>query len=226
MERRPLIAQRWIMYACGIHIYFLPFLVRFRAVPLLANGRRFLDPIDIFLHDPSGIEMARWTARNAVSGPIHVSYHLASETPVGKWRLSASSRSSRPASHLSLPVVKYEPIGFEVRIWMPASVIPMDNGLRGWIEAKRLGDGLPIFGQLRLTAKVKSSDKGNWDVVYCLLTKLLGNILLLEINSSNCRNNPFLWRCVITKVTHKSLTLCRGGLVRGSHLFGKWKRRI
>ena len=166
MERRPLIAQRWIMYACGIHIYFLPFLVRFRAVPLLASGRRFLDPIDIFLHDPSGIEMARWTARNAVSGPIHVSYHLASETPVGKWRLSASSRSSRPASHLSLPVVKYEPIGFEVRIWMPASVIPMDNGLRGWIEAKRLGDGLPIFGQLRLTAKVKSSDKGSLLLTY------------------------------------------------------------
>ena len=135
------------------------FPVRFRAVPLLASGRRFLDPIDIFLHDPSGIEMARWTARNAVSGPIHVSYHLASETPVGKWRLSASSRSSRPASHLSLPVVKYEPIGFEVRIWMPASVIPMDNGLSGWIEAKRLGDGVPILGQLTLTAKLKN-DKG------------------------------------------------------------------
>ena len=184
------------MYACGIHIYFLPFLVRFRAVPLLASGRRFLDPIDIFLHDPSGIEMARWTARNAVSGPIHVSYHLASETPVGKWRLSASSRSSRPASHLSLPVVKYEPIGFEVRIWMPASVIPMDNGLRGWIEAKRLGDGVPIFGQLTLTAKLKD-DKGRCSLLLThlrLLSKVFGNILLLallEINSSNSRNNPF-----------------------------------
>ena len=76
----------------GIHFCIINFPVRFRAVPLLASGRRFLDPIDIFLHDPSGIEMARWTARNAVSGPIHVSYHLASETPVGKWRLSATSR--------------------------------------------------------------------------------------------------------------------------------------
>ena len=61
-------------------------------------------------------EMARWTARNAVSGPIHVSYHLASETPVGKWRLSANTRSNKQAnpSQLRLPVVKYEPVGFEV----------------------------------------------------------------------------------------------------------------
>ena len=60
--------------------------------------------------------MARWTARNAVSGPIHVSYHLASETPVGKWRLSANTRSNKQAnpSQLRLPVVKYEPVGFEV----------------------------------------------------------------------------------------------------------------
>ena len=60
---------------------------------MLASGRRFLEPIDLFLYDPSGLEMARWTARNAVSGPIHINYHLASETPVGKWKLSAKMRS-------------------------------------------------------------------------------------------------------------------------------------
>ena len=71
----------------------LAFLTFFWAVPLLASGRRFLEPIDLFLYDPSGLEMARWTARNAVSGPIHINYHLASETPVGKWKLSAKMRS-------------------------------------------------------------------------------------------------------------------------------------
>lgn len=129
---------------------------------MLANGRRYIEPIDVFLHDPSGIEMARWTARNAVSGPIHVSYHLAGETPVGKWRLSANTRSRQlvGTSQLKLPVVRYQPMGFEVRIWMPSTIVPMDNGLMGWIEAKRLGDELPIFGKLRMSAKL-SSHKGN-----------------------------------------------------------------
>ena len=32
-----------------------PFSVQFRAVPLLVSGRRFMEPIDLFLHNPSGI---------------------------------------------------------------------------------------------------------------------------------------------------------------------------
>ena len=125
---------------------------------MLASGRRFLEPIDLFLHDPSGLEMARWTARNAVSGPIHVSYHLASETPIGKWRLSANTRSNKQGkpSQLKLPVVKYEPVGFEVRIWMPSTIVPMDKELMGWIQAKRLGDGVPVYGQLKIHAKLIS----------------------------------------------------------------------
>ena len=84
----------------------LTFLTFFWAVPLLASGRRFLEPIDLFLYDPSGLEMARWTARNAVSGPIHINYHLASETPVGKWKLSAKMRSYKQGkpSHLNIKV--------------------------------------------------------------------------------------------------------------------------
>ena len=105
--------------------------------------------------------MARWT-RNAVSGPIHVSYHLASETPVGKWRLSAHPRLKRHRSgRLNLPVVKYEPVGFEVRLWMPSSLLPMDGGLIGWIEAKRLGDGIPVIGRLQLHTKL-TSQKGTY----------------------------------------------------------------
>ena len=130
--------------------------VQFRAVPLLVSGRRYLEPIDLFLHDPTGTEMARWTARNAVSGPIHVSYHLASETPIGKWRLSANTRRHKQQSQLGVHVVKYEAVGFEVRVWMPRSVVPMDDGLKGWIEAKRLGDGAPINGRLVLTATLSS----------------------------------------------------------------------
>lgn len=120
-----------------------------------------MEPIDLFLHDPNGMEMARWTARNAVSGPIHVSYHLASETPLGKWRLSANTRSraAGKSSQLQLPVVKYDPMGFEVRIWMPSTIVPMDNGLKGWIEASRLGDEVPIVGKLKLSAKL-STHKG------------------------------------------------------------------
>ena len=86
--------------------------MQFRAVPLLSNGHRYLDPIDLFLHGPSGLEMARWTARNAVSGPIHVQYRLASETPIGQWRLSASTRSSRPQPRsLKIHVMEYHPVG-------------------------------------------------------------------------------------------------------------------
>ena len=70
-------------------------------MPLLASGRRYLESIDVFLQDPSGIEMARWT-RNAVSGPIHVSYHLASETPVGKWRLSAYPKLKQQRRHVAM----------------------------------------------------------------------------------------------------------------------------
>ena len=133
--------------------------MQFRAVPLLASGRRFLEPIDLFLYDPSGLEMARWTARNAVSGPIHINYHLASETPVGKWRLLAKMRSYKQGkpSQLNFMVVKYEPVGFEVRIWMPSTILPMDDGLAGWIEAKRLGDEAPIFGSLTVKAKILRS---------------------------------------------------------------------
>jgi hypothetical protein len=126
-------------------------------MPLKSDGRRWLEPIDIFLHNPDGIEMARWPARNAASGPIHVSYHLASETPVGKWRLSANARSKQSKSSLlSFSVVKYEPVGFETRVWMPSSLVPLDDGLVGWIEAKRMGDGAPIFGRLTLTAKLST----------------------------------------------------------------------
>ena len=135
--------------------------MQFRVVPLLSNGHRYLDPVDIFLHEPSGLEMARWPARNAVSGPILVKYRLASETPLGQWRLSASTRStSRSSSSFSQPeslkihVVNYQPIGFEVQVHMPSSVVPMDNGLYGWIEAKRLGDEAPIFGSLTVKAKI------------------------------------------------------------------------
>ena len=135
--------------------------MQFRIVPLLSNGHRYLDPVDIFLHEPSGLEMARWPARNAVSGPILVKYRLASETPLGQWRLSAStrstSRSSSQPESLKIHVVNYQPIGFEVQVHMPSSVVPMDNGLYGWIEAKRLGDEAPIFGSLTVKAKILRS---------------------------------------------------------------------
>ena len=39
---------------------------------------------------------------------------------------------------------------------MPSTIVPMDNGLAGWIEAKRLGDGVPIYGQIRIDAKLIS----------------------------------------------------------------------
>ena len=55
-----------------------------------------------------------------------------------------------------IKVVKYEPVGFEVRLWMPSTILPMDDGLAGWIEAKRLGDGVPIYGQIRIDAKLIS----------------------------------------------------------------------
>ena len=150
---------------CTIFLSFL-ISVQFRIVPLLSNGHRYLDPVDIFLHEPSGLEMARWPARNAVSGPIHVKYRLASETPLGQWRLSASTRSRSSSSRSSSPpqpeslkihVVNYQPIGFEVQVHMPSSVVPMDNGLYGWIEAKRLGDEAPIFGSLTVKAKILRS---------------------------------------------------------------------
>ena len=32
----------------------------------------------------------------------------------------------------------------------------MDRGLKGWIEAKRLGDGVPVVGRLELHAKLVS----------------------------------------------------------------------
>ena len=133
-----------------------------------------MEPIDLFLHGPSGLEMAHWPARNAVSGPIHVNYHLAEETPVGKWRLSASTRSRKSSNRgktnqLRLEVVKYEPVGFEARLWMPTSSVPMDNGLAGWIEANRIGDGVPIFGSLRIEAKFTSSMKGENEGLYVRL---------------------------------------------------------
>ena len=135
--------------------------MQFRIVPLLSNSHRYLDPVDIFLHEPSGLEMARWPARNAVSGPILVKYRLASETPLGQWRLSAStrstSRSSSQPESLKIHVVNYQPIGFEVQVHMPSSVVPMDNGLYGWIEAKRLGDEAPMFGSLTVKAKILRS---------------------------------------------------------------------
>ena len=135
--------------------------MQFRAVPLLSNGHRYMDPIDLYLHDPSGLEMARWTARNAVSGPIHVQYRLASETPKGHWSLTASTRTSRPQPRsLKIQVVNYKPVGFEVELRMPSSLIPMDNGLLGWIEAKRLGDEAPILGSLTLKAKLSTRSEG------------------------------------------------------------------
>ena len=140
--------------------------MQFRVVPLLSNGHRYLDPIDLFLHDPSGLEIARWTARNAVSGPIHVQYVLASETPIGTWRLSARTRTSRsqPRS-LRIQVAKYRPVGFEVQLWMPSSLVPMDNGLHGWIKAKRIGDEAPIFGSLRIEATLRTRNQGMFIVI-------------------------------------------------------------
>ncbi len=131
-------------------------------MPLRSDGRRWLEPIDLFLHNPEGIEMARWTARNAASGPIHVSYDLASRTLEGKWRLSAKARPSdansrkRKRSVLEFEVTFYDPVGFETRVWMPNSVVPSDGGLRGWVRAKRLGDSAPIVGKVELRAKLNS----------------------------------------------------------------------
>ncbi len=135
-------------------------------MPLRSDGRRWLEPIDLFLHNPEGIEMARWTARNAASGPIHVSYDLASQTLQGKWRLSANARPSplrssdigakRKRSVLEFEVAFYDPVGFETRVWMPNSVVPSDGGLRGWVRAKRLGDSAPIVGKVELRAKLNS----------------------------------------------------------------------
>ena len=60
--------------------------------------------------------------------------------------------------------MKYEPVGFELRIWMPSTVVPMDRGLSGSIEAIRIGDGLPIFGSLSIDAKVSSQKKGTANI--------------------------------------------------------------
>ncbi len=51
------------------------FQVRIRAIPIRADARPWLEPIDLYLNDPRGMEMARWSARSAANGPIQV-YHL------------------------------------------------------------------------------------------------------------------------------------------------------
>lgn len=51
---------------------YLLFVVRIRAIPVGLGARPWLEPIDLFLHDPRGMEISRWTARSAASGPIQV----------------------------------------------------------------------------------------------------------------------------------------------------------
>ena len=48
------------------------FLVRIRAIPIRSDARPWLEPVDLFLNDPRGMEMARWSARSAANGPIQV----------------------------------------------------------------------------------------------------------------------------------------------------------
>ena len=55
---------RWLAFYC--------FTVRIRAIPIRSDARPWLEPVDLFLNDPRGMEMARWSARSAANGPIQV----------------------------------------------------------------------------------------------------------------------------------------------------------
>ena len=91
--------------------------MRIRATPIGSDGRLWLDPGDIYLHNPLGDPMRRWPMRNAAHGPIEVEYPLGDPTLTGQWTVVASARgsSSRAKFTKKIQVVDYRYTGISKR---------------------------------------------------------------------------------------------------------------
>ena len=126
--------------------------VRMRATPVGSDGRLWLEPVDIFLHNPRGEEMRRWPTRNAANGPIEVEFPLGNPTLYGEWSVSASART--PAKFTKkFQVLEYNPVGFELEVKLSSGpIVAGDEGLSGTVQGFSTIGSVPTRGVLTMTA--------------------------------------------------------------------------
>ena len=88
-----------------------------------------------------------------------IEYELSDPTIFGVWTLSASARGNaaqKSRSSLDFEVVDYDPVGFESRVWIPASFVPSDQVIEGWVEAELIGGGAPVVGVVEMNATLRT----------------------------------------------------------------------
>ena len=91
---------------------------------------------------------------------LQIDYELSDPTIFGLWTLSASARGSaaqKSRSSLDFEVVDYDPVGFESRVWIPASFVPSDQVIEGWVEAELIGGGAPVIGVVEMNATLRTT---------------------------------------------------------------------
>ena len=135
-----------------------------RAIPISKDGRLWLEPLDVYLHNPRGDEMRRWPARNAANGPIELEYPLGDPTIIGTWVVAASVRNSASPDkrfRKTFHVMNHSPTGFEIQVSLNSwFVVPSDEEVSGFIKAfTTIGGQIPVHGLLSIEAILTSESE-------------------------------------------------------------------
>jgi hypothetical protein len=115
------------------------------------NLQPYSGPLHASLLSPQGVVVKRWT-RQTRKEPLVFQYQLARHTPAGEWTIRASTQDVE--QNETFFVLSFLPREVDISVDLPRRISPSASHLSGTITATYTQSGVPVWGNLSLSADI------------------------------------------------------------------------
>ncbi|CAH1797576.1 unnamed protein product [Owenia fusiformis] len=136
--------------------------VKFRVIPLTPNLFPVFGSMDIYVEDPSRVEVRRWLGQQTnAGGVLEMEFEIADQVKWGAWRIRVEAFGHKYERLFEVEEF-YQP-RFDVNVSMPAHVMADEDYFEGEVSTTRT-DGAPGTGNGYLNVEVREpgEDFSRW----------------------------------------------------------------